>query len=198
MVVPASGSSARPAFDPPPRGAPREEGGGAMGSNGNDRQHQPPLANAVVAHQQFPAKSEAVNSVNEDVFAGEGGNLRSTSEAVSNEEWEILVTNARLVSYLSIFFCAIFAVMSFVIAYTDFAVALFGLGCEFLLDGISSILVIWRFKPGKTRLLPSEDAAAQHEAARTARRERNASFAIGVTFIFGAALLLVSGGACLR
>eukprot|EP00931_Biecheleriopsis_adriatica_P063390 TRINITY_DN38380_c0_g1_i1.p1 TRINITY_DN38380_c0_g1~~TRINITY_DN38380_c0_g1_i1.p1 ORF type:complete len:193 (-),score=49.33 TRINITY_DN38380_c0_g1_i1:47-625(-) len=63
---------------------------------------------------------------------------------------------------------------------------------EATLDGISSALVLWRFKRGKQREFADSQAAAQAKEARDARRERNSSIGIGWTFVASAVLLFCS------
>merc|ERR1719265_1932186 len=64
-----------------------------------------------------------------------------------------------------------------------------GLGGELLLDGVSSALVLWRFKPGKARDFQDAAAAARFKALRDARRERRSALGIGASFIGLATLL---------
>ncbi|CAJ1439802.1 unnamed protein product [Effrenium voratum] len=63
---------------------------------------------------------------------------------------------------------------------------------EATLDGISSALVMWRFKTGKKRNFTDAEAAALAKEARDARRERNSSVGIGATFVASSCMLSFS------
>merc|ERR1719316_1647986 len=61
-----------------------------------------------------------------------------------------------------------------------------------MLDGVSPILVYWRFKTPKTRQFNDAAEALKHKLERDARRERNSSLLIGITFVFLACILCAS------
>lgn len=60
---------------------------------------------------------------------------------------------------------------------------------EAVLDGLSSLLVLWRFKLGKRRDFADAAAAAAAKEARDARRERQSAVGIGGTFVAAAVML---------
>mmetsp|Transcript_113497 Transcript_113497/g.260411 ORF Transcript_113497/g.260411 Transcript_113497/m.260411 type:complete len:206 (-) Transcript_113497:2-619(-) len=77
----------------------------------------------------------------------------------------------------------------------DDQVALVGLAVEIWLDGMSSALVLWRYKKGKRRDGTATELQ-RFKAERNLRRERNASWAMGVVFVFSAIILAIK--ACVK
>ena len=78
-----------------------------------------------------------------------------------------------------------------VTGFHDGVVALLGLGFEFLMDTLSSILVLWRFKPAKKRRFAHAEDAEKKKKERDARRENNAVRIMGVVFLVLALYLAV-------
>jgi len=111
-------------------------------------------------------------------------------EAKAKEAKEIAA--ARLVSYVSLVASAVASVLGIGIGVSEATLSLVGFGMEAFLDGISSALVLWRFKKGKSREHQDEEAAEHFEQQRNARRERNSGLGIGATFLFSALLLYSS------
>ncbi|CAK9030014.1 unnamed protein product [Durusdinium trenchii] len=103
-----------------------------------------------------------------------------------------LVLSARKVSLLSIFISLVLAILGFSIGLSENVLSVLGFGMEASLDGISSALVMWRFKTPKKRHFRDAEAAAIAKEARDARRERNSAVGIGATFVASAVLLCAS------
>merc|ERR1719335_47616 len=61
-----------------------------------------------------------------------------------------------------------------------------------MLDCVSSLLVFWRFKQAKVRNFSDKGDALKHKLERDAKRERNSSLGIGITFIALACVLCSS------
>mmetsp|Transcript_10838 Transcript_10838/g.19267 ORF Transcript_10838/g.19267 Transcript_10838/m.19267 type:complete len:295 (-) Transcript_10838:47-931(-) len=102
------------------------------------------------------------------------------------------VDAARKVSVASLAASIILALLAFSIGISENVLSVVGFGMEATLDGISSALVLWRFKKGKKRDFKDSEAAARAKEVRDGRRERNSSIGIGATFVVSAFLLLVS------
>eukprot|EP00435_Cladocopium_sp_Y103_P066183 s1508_g28.t1 len=100
-----------------------------------------------------------------------------------------LVLSARKVSMLSIFISLVLAILGFSIGLSENVLSVLGFGMESTLDGISSALVMWRFKTPKQRQFRDAEAAAIAKEARDARRERNSAVGIGATFVVSAVVL---------
>lgn len=115
--------------------------------------------------------------------------VRQPEEAALESERQ--VGKARRVSIASLVASLVACLLGFSIGYAEEVLSLIGFGMESLLDGISSGLVLWRFKRGKKREHADAEAAAEHKVRRDARRERNSSIGIGATFVFSAFLLLL-------
>jgi len=103
-----------------------------------------------------------------------------------------LVLSARKVSMLSIFISLVLAILGFSIGLSENVLSVLGFGMEATLDGISSALVMWRFKTPKQRQFRDAEAAAIAKEARDARRERNSAVGIGATFVVSAVVLCLS------
>lgn len=116
--------------------------------------------------------------------------VRSMDEAA--EAAELQVTRARKVSIASLVASVVAACLGLGIGVSEEVLSLVGFGVESLLDGISSALVLWRFKRGKKRQHADMDAAMRHKMQRDARRERNSAIGIGATFVASACILLTS------
>jgi len=101
-------------------------------------------------------------------------------------------SSARFVSYVSLVVSLVLAFLGFAIGFSENVLSVVGFGMEACLDGISSALVLWRFKKGKRREFADSEAAAQAKEARDARRERNSAVGIGATFVASAVLLMLS------
>eukprot|EP00435_Cladocopium_sp_Y103_P066600 s1508_g28.t2 len=108
-----------------------------------------------------------------------------------------LVLSARKVSMLSIFISLVLAILGFSIGLSENVLSVLGFGMESTLDGISSALVMWRFKTPKQRQFRDAEAAAIAKEARDARRERNSAVGIGATFVVSAVVLCGSSGSVL-
>lgn len=98
---------------------------------------------------------------------------------------------ARLVSVVSIQVSLIVGFVGIISWARDNELAMLGLGAESLLDGVSSALVLWRFKKAKARDFEDAVAAAHFKALRDARRERRSALGIGASFIALAVLLIL-------
>lgn len=110
--------------------------------------------------------------------------------AESSEEEQVLIWRAKAVSWTSIALSVVIGVAGLAVGLEDGALAIAGLGGETLLDAISSIMVLWRFKKGKARTFQDEQEAEERKAARDALRERHSALGIGGGFVAFAALLL--------
>lgn len=99
---------------------------------------------------------------------------------------------ARRVSLLSLGASLAVAFLAVGIGVAEETLSLVGFGGEALLDGISSVLVLWRFKIPKTRQDLDDASAIAQKQLRDVRRERNSSIGIGVIFVLYAVMLLVS------
>lgn len=113
----------------------------------------------------------------------------------SEAEMARRVSTARLVSVVSIAGSLVAASFAFSIAFWEKALPLAGFGGESMLDAVSSTLVVWRYKTPKKRQFADSQQAQQRKLERDARRERNSSLGIGLTFVVLAALLLVFAAA---
>lgn len=98
---------------------------------------------------------------------------------------------ARRVSIGSLVASIVVALLGLAIGISKEVLSLVGFGLECLLDGISSALVLWRFKRPKQRQHVDASAAEQHSMERDARRERNSSMGIGASFVCSAVMLLL-------
>lgn len=114
------------------------------------------------------------------------------STGAGNEEQAVRA--ARMVSVVSLLVSVIAASLGLGIGVAEEMLSLIGFGTEAVLDGLSSALVLWRFKRPKPRDHESPEAAASRLAERDARRERNSSIGIGATFLALSVLLLFSAG----
>lgn len=133
----------------------------------------------------------------------EGGNLEPQGKDIDDADGDVRRrsqehkdlrdrTSAIMVSFLSLVASFLAAVLGLGIGICDKELALVGFGMEGLLDALSSVLVLWRFKRPKARQHADEEAALRFKAARDLRRERNSSVGIGATFVASSALLLLS------
>lgn len=118
--------------------------------------------------------------------AAEARSARRTAEAKR-------IQAARRVSMVSLVISAVAAMLGFSVGLADAALSLVGFGMEAALDGVSSALVLWRFKLPKEREHKDDESALRFREARDARRERNSGIGIGATFLFSAVVLYVSG-----
>jgi len=112
--------------------------------------------------------------------------LKADRDETSDAE---LVLSARKVSMLSILASLVLAILGFSIGLSENVLSVLGFGMEATLDGISSALVMWRFKTAKQRQFEDAQAAAVAKEARDARRERNSAIGIGATFAASALML---------
>jgi divalent metal cation (Fe/Co/Zn/Cd) transporter len=103
------------------------------------------------------------------------------------------IQQARAVSVVSIIFTGILGVISVYRGLADNVVALLGLGFEFLMDVMSSVLVIWRFKTAKPRDQRTKDDGLELKMKRDRRREANAVRLIGLLFLILAGFLMAKG-----
>jgi len=133
-------------------------------------------AESVGREHYFIGEDESPHSEGSDPAAGEAKRVR----------W------AKLVSYASLLASVTVAGFGIGIGIATHTLSLVGLGLEGGLDGLSSALVLWRFKTGKPRQHENAEAAAQFKAKRDALRERNSGLGIGATFIASACLLFFS------
>eukprot|EP00439_Symbiodinium_sp_Y106_P073897 s1692_g14.t1 len=118
--------------------------------------------------------------------------LADVARSPSSPEEEMWILSARKVSIISILVSVVLALLGFSIGFSENVLSVIGFGMEAALDGISSALVLWRFKIGKKREFRDADAAAAAKEARDARRERNSSVGIGATFCVLAFFLMLS------
>jgi len=118
--------------------------------------------------------------------------LADVARSPSSPEEEMWILSARKVSIISILVSVVLAFLGFSIGFSENVLSVIGFGMEAALDGISSALVLWRFKVGKKREFRDADAAAAAKEARDARRERNSSIGIGATFCVLAFFLMLS------
>mmetsp|Transcript_40645 Transcript_40645/g.88521 ORF Transcript_40645/g.88521 Transcript_40645/m.88521 type:complete len:345 (+) Transcript_40645:1291-2325(+) len=118
-----------------------------------------------------------------------------SSELPIPDEEAAKVYKVKVVSWLSLVLCSILGGIAFVVGVMDDQVALVGLAVEIWLDGMSSALVLWRYKKGKRRDGTATELQ-RFKAERNLRRERNASWAMGVVFVFSAIILAIK--ACVK
>jgi hypothetical protein len=118
----------------------------------------------------------------------------------ASSEWSVMeevcanaeqVERARHVSLFSFVASLGVATLAVTLGITESTLSLVGLGGEMLLDGISSAFVLWRFKRPKQHP-PVSRAELSKSLERDARRERNSSIGIGLTFILLALFLTTS------
>lgn len=100
---------------------------------------------------------------------------------------------ARVISLLSMGASLMAAALGLGIGFGEETLSLVGFGLEAALDGVSSALVLWRFKRGKVRQHRDAQEAECFKAERGARRERHSGVGIGGTFVALAVLLLILG-----
>jgi len=112
------------------------------------------------------------------------------SEQAAKEQKDIRA--ARWVSVASLAASLIVGALGLTIGVMEASLSLVGFGGEAFLDGISSALVLWRFKKPKVRSFEDEEAAQAAKEARDRLRERNSGIGIGGIFIFTAIALLSS------
>lgn len=105
----------------------------------------------------------------------------------ANEQYFVRVT--KIICMISIVVSFALGLVAFGTAIADETLMLAGLGGEMVLDGVSSILVYWRFKTPKARHFDDAAEWLKHKLERDARRERNSSLAIGITFVILACIL---------
>jgi divalent metal cation (Fe/Co/Zn/Cd) transporter len=142
-------------------------------------------------------KAEAVNMAQLDIVnICVGGDASPQSNGANSEaEREMRrVRQTKLVSYVSLVASVIVGSAGLGLGIANSTLSLVGLGLEAALDGLSSALVIWRFKTGKPRQHEDEEVAARFKARRDAKRERNSGFGIGGTFIALSFILMCSAG----
>lgn len=118
--------------------------------------------------------------------------MSSETQRAAEEDEAAHVASARLVSQVSLVVSIVLAFLGFAIGFSENVLSVVGFGMEACLDGISSALVLWRFKQGKQREFVDSEAATQAKEARDARRERNSAVGIGATFVASAVLLMLS------
>lgn len=131
-------------------------------------------------------------------FIGEDGSISprpaadefQEANARVAEEERRAVLSAKMVSFFSLAASVIVAWFGIFIGVRDETLSLIGFGLEATLDGISSALVLWRFKTPKRRDHQDKEAADRFKAARDLKRERNSGVGIGATFVASSALLL--------
>eukprot|EP00927_Polykrikos_kofoidii_P077428 TRINITY_DN74365_c0_g1_i1.p1 TRINITY_DN74365_c0_g1~~TRINITY_DN74365_c0_g1_i1.p1 ORF type:complete len:307 (-),score=59.17 TRINITY_DN74365_c0_g1_i1:88-1008(-) len=104
-----------------------------------------------------------------------------------------LIQRAKEISYFSIVVSALIGFTGLAIGLRDGALAILGLGGETLLDGVSSAMVLWRFKRPKTREFQDEEEARARKESRDALREQKSAIGIGIGFVlFGVFLFVTS------
>jgi len=116
-----------------------------------------------------------------------------------------LIQNAKAISVISIVVCALFGAVSIVIGFRDQSIALMGLAFEFLLDAITSVFVLWRFKEPKDPTLSVQNAQLStvrrsepeeqrrlRKLRRDLQREKNSNIAVGICFLISAGILMCS------
>mmetsp|Transcript_35245 Transcript_35245/g.75067 ORF Transcript_35245/g.75067 Transcript_35245/m.75067 type:complete len:287 (-) Transcript_35245:49-909(-) len=121
-----------------------------------------------------------------------GSDADEDAAAIKLQEEAAYVRSARLVSVISVLASAVAAVLGIGLGVAEGTLSLVGFGFEALLDGISSAMVLWRYKTPKAREHKDEEAAARFKEARDARRERNSGIGIGAIFVLSALLLYSS------
>lgn len=97
---------------------------------------------------------------------------------------------AQVVSVASIIVSLIVGVSGILVGIAGGALAVIGLAGETLLDAVSSLMVLWRFKKGKRRHYESEEDALRRIEARNLERERKFTLVIGICFVVFAVMLL--------
>jgi len=102
------------------------------------------------------------------------------------------VASARRLSVFSLIASLLIATLAICVGVSESALSLVGFGGELLLDGISSAFVLWRFKHPKEQKLTETSMDLSKRLERDARRERNASLGIGITFVMLACFLFTS------
>lgn len=113
-------------------------------------------------------------------------------EQQERDEQQLLnahIRSARFVSVVSVLFCGVFSLSSLCVGIADTSAAMTGLAAEFFLDGLTSLLVLWRFKTPKKRQFANAQRAQEFHARRTAARERKSGIGVGVTFVVSAVFL---------
>jgi len=103
---------------------------------------------------------------------------------------EDAIRRAKLVSALSIAISIVVGVSGIGIGIGGGALAIVGLAGETLLDAVSSVMVIWRYKKPKLRPNETEEQARVRLHARAVDRERRFTLIIGIGFVLFAVLLL--------
>ncbi|CAD7976262.1 unnamed protein product [Amoebophrya sp. A25] len=119
-----------------------------------------------------------------------GQRREDDDRAAAAAEREGHIESARMVAGGTVCYCAFFSLLSLIVGISDGSVALIGLAVEFALDGLTSILVLWRFKKGKARQFASQYEQADFAAKRERRRERNSGIGIGISFMLSALFLI--------
>eukprot|EP00746_Dinoflagellata_sp_MGD_P008716 gnl/MRDRNA2_/MRDRNA2_117465_c0_seq1.p1 gnl/MRDRNA2_/MRDRNA2_117465_c0~~gnl/MRDRNA2_/MRDRNA2_117465_c0_seq1.p1 ORF type:complete len:304 (-),score=67.10 gnl/MRDRNA2_/MRDRNA2_117465_c0_seq1:54-965(-) len=154
----------------------------SLGGNAEVSETQDSPAQIADAPQTIGAPQEI------DQRSSSSSNMRAVSDLEAANEKK-LIRLTKITSMISVVTSFALGLIAFGTAIADEALALAGLGGEMMLDGISSMLVYWRFKTPKARQF--DDAAEQlkHKLERDARRERNSSLLIGITFVFLACIL---------
>mmetsp|Transcript_57279 Transcript_57279/g.147314 ORF Transcript_57279/g.147314 Transcript_57279/m.147314 type:complete len:303 (-) Transcript_57279:245-1153(-) len=146
---------------------------------GNPAAPAPAPAPHLLGHKQHKEGLAPLPKLNKDGLGPE------KTEASDAED----IHAARCISIASLVASIVVALLAFSIGISQEVVSLIGYGMESSLDGISSALVLWRFKKGKQREHEDQEAAARAQAERDARRERNSGVGIGITFVASAVLL---------
>jgi len=102
------------------------------------------------------------------------------------------IDSARRISVVSLTASLLVASLAIALGVSESALSLVGFGGELILDGISSTFVLWRFKHPKQRQFTETSVELSKRLARDARRERNGSIGIGLTFLLLACFLFTS------
>jgi len=153
---------------------------------------EPSKAASTSDHASFPLPNKLGNQELGQDLELEDASGRSGRHASGPDDEALLILSARKVSMLSIVVSLVLAFLGFGIGLSENVLSVIGFGMEASLDGISSALVMWRFKTGKKREFRDAEAAAAAKEARDARRERNSAVGIGVTFCASAFFLTIS------
>jgi len=118
--------------------------------------------------------------------------LEGSPGSIKTHDQNELEKKAKLVSYVSIVISIIVGGAGIAVGLQGGALAVVGLAGETLLDGVSSVMVIWRYKKGKSRQYKDAEEAQRRIEERDNERERRFTLVIGIGFLVFAILLLTS------
>lgn len=135
-----------------------------------------------------PIGVDTVLAVVDDTDYG-GKILEGSPSALKSDSQIQLEYKAKLVSYISIVISVIVGGAGIAVGLQGGALAVVGLAGETLLDGVSSLMVIWRYKKGKSRRFKDAEEAQRRIEERDSERERRFTLVIGIGFVAFAVVL---------